>query len=358
MASIFHPRYPTGKHSPYLRLRCWLRGQRKHHYLPLKYPDGTRVRNARDAWRMCREHEASCQGAPSGTVAHALNVYLDHTSHERSQSVQAKERQRVPILTAYLPFPLHELSRDRIEEALNRLMAERQISPVTRDNYLKLLRACCRWCVVVKAWLPRDPTQGITKIGMSPSRDFLPYDRWAEFLWHAQRSKTYPGTATALMAGLRRGELLKMIVQDFSLERREIRVRREVSKNQEEVLLPMMDALVPILKPVLSKLTPQERVFSYHAESWRLSVKRWLVKMGYRAKGAGVHTLRHSFCTWAYERFGEYKGMLLARHKSMEMARRYVHLRTMPVRPEDMALNGVMSGATRSTSPTSNSHTG
>lgn len=357
MASIYHPRYPTGKISPYLNLSCWLRGQGKAHYLALRYPDGTRVRNERDAWKMCREHEASCQGTASErTVAYALNVYLDSTPHERSPSVQVKERQRVPILVSYLACSLHELSRDRIEDALNRLMAERKISPVTRDHYLKLLRACCRWCVIVKAWLPRDPTQGIARIGRSPSRDFLPYDRWGEFLEYARRSRTYPGTATALMAGLRRGELLKMIAQDFSLDRREIRLRREVSKNQEEVLLPMMDALVPILKPVLAHLKPQERVFPYYAESWRLSVKRWLVKMGYQAEGAGLHTLRHSFCTWAYERFGEYKGMLLARHKSLEMARRYVHLRKMPVSPEEMSLNGslTLSIDTHSHSPTRN----
>ena len=174
---------------------------------------------------------------------------------------------------------------------------------------------------------------------------------------YARRSRTYPGTATALMTGLRRGELLKMIAQDFSIDRREIRVRREVSKNKEEVLLPMMDLLVPILKPVLDVLDPTARVFPYYAESWRLSVKRWLVKMGYTPVGAGLHTLRHSFCTWAYERFGEYKGMQLALHKSMEMARRYVHLRKMPVSPEEMSLrngSGMLSGGARSVSPTRN----
>lgn len=366
MASLYHPRYPNGTISPAWNLRCWLKGQRKHHYIRLTYPDGRRVSNQRDAWKLLTVHEATCQAtAHAGplTVTRAWTAYLEETVHLRGPKEQTELTQRARRLTPSLgTLLLQQVTRDQIEQALNQLVAEgytrtygrrivrQPISLVTRDHYLDFLKAFCRWCVVVKEWLPRNPTEAIPRIGKSPSRPFVPEEEWTSFLADVQQQapQFYPGTAFTLMTGLRRSETTRLLKSDFFLTRRTYRIRSEVAKNDEEAMRPLMDELVPILTPLLATLQPQDQVFPYPMRRWQETIGGILRQRGYQGWGLGIHTLRHSFSTWAYGEHQEYKGMWLTRHKSLEMARRYTHLSRMPVTPMQMTRQtGILNGDTR-----------
>lgn len=349
MACLRRPLHPSGQRSPYWQLVCYDRRTRRKHYIRLKYPDGRPVKDRRDALALLREHERMCGQTlePSRRVDALLDQYLEATRSRRGVRTQQQEVLKANRLRPLLaPYTIERLTPGVIQDVLNTLAqtpfrrpktkaSTVTMSGVTRDHYLKLLRAFARWCVF-RGYLLRDVTAGVTKIGKQSSRDYLPREQWDAFLAQAEGSVYAACVRTALFTGLRRGELLQLEARDVDLRRRVLLVRPEVAKTNEAAELPLGRELMAVLRPIVARLRPTQRVFPFYGDALQRQVRTWLEALGYTGTLLGMHTLRHSFATHAYRTYGALEAQKLCRHTSLATTTKYIHLAKMPVTPTQM----------------------
>lgn len=129
----------------------------------------------------------------------------------------------------------------------------------------------------------------------------------------------------ALLTGLRRGELCRLLVQDLHLSHGLYKV--QASKQHEDEWLPIHPEAGAILRSLVEDLPPKERrVFpglTVHALSHRFD--RLAKRAG--VTGASFHTLRHTFVSrLMMAGVPDATVKELARHRSVQMTDRYKHL--------------------------------
>ena len=109
---------------------------------------------------------------------------------------------------------------------------------------------------------------------------------------------------TAVLTGIRHGELQELRWADFKLdgEKASVTVRASVSKNHKQACLPLHPALATALRElrpsdaktadlVFNGLVPRSKVFNAHLKAAKI------VKMDAEGRVMDFHSLRHTFCT-------------------------------------------------------------
>lgn len=332
MASIYHPRYPSGKESPYYNVKCWQRGRNKHHYLALKYPDGRRVRNRRDALYYKAKHEQLCghRVTKEGPLhlRPLLLRFIDEAviQEQKKPTTAAIDRLMTERLCAYLGAqrPVSQLSADMLDATLVRLMADRGLTAVTRNNYRKLLRSFGRWCKF-RGYTLEDFAQDLPKLKEKPrSKAWLTRERWGDLLLLAEAArhpKLYLFTALGLFTGLRRGSLLALEWRDLDLAGEQLTARAEIMKDGEPLRIPVHRELQPILLRYAARhgllfadLTP--RGVDYH-------LKPLLRQLGLQGPRLGSHTLRRSFVKAALQALSADEARDAVGHASLDTTDTY-----------------------------------
>jgi integrase len=127
---------------------------------------------------------------------------------------------------------------------------------------------------------------------------------------------------TAVMTGLRRGELGKIERRNIDLDKKTLRVRAEVSKNGEEAKVPLHDEMVARFRDKIVLLGAADRIFETTPNN--LTFQRDVKKAGIAYKDENgryfdFHALRSTFATRLLRNdISLSKAIRLTRHKSVK----------------------------------------
>lgn len=344
MASLFHPRYPTGKHSPYFALKCYACGTTGRGRWMLTYPDGKKIANRKDALRLKADHERQCRPAAPGaprTFGQLMQEYLTDTKTRRNPRSQEDTEYMARRLQPYLgALPTAAVTPGLILKTLNQIQQDfPKMGLSSRDHHLVFLRGVCRFGGIPEA------TKGLDYVAPKQTRAHLPAEREQDLLTLAIHSKYYPGVLTIIDTGVRPpSEISRLETRDFDLTQKILTVRAEVAKSQQARYISLSDRLVEVLRGALPK---EGRAFRYYWPHFQRQVRAWLVKVGVTGSQLGPYALRHGFGTKAAKLFGPFVTMALMGHRRIETTMRYVHVNRVPVSAEQMnQLSGILHGQT------------
>jgi len=146
--------------------------------------------------------------------------------------------------------PVCELNQQRVEKFLNDRMAEKKLSPATRNRHLAHLSSMFNRG---KEWglITSNPAQGIKPLRENGARTrFLDGDEIERLL--AASTQTFrPILVTALHTGMRKGEILKLRWSDVDFNNSIITIQE--SKSGKKRMLPMDDTVCETLKVLPSR---------------------------------------------------------------------------------------------------------
>ncbi len=144
--------------------------------------------------------------------------------------------------------------------------------------------------------------------------------------------------ATAILTGMRLGEIAGLLWSDINFERRLIVVQRTYedrpTKNGEMRYVPILDPLLPLLRRWRT-LQDGLRTFTNAAGSpyrrdsriFDITLKRVIVAAGLPPRYITFHDLRHTFAShWMMAGGDLFKLQRILGHKTMDMPQRYSHL--------------------------------
>ena len=173
----------------------------------MKAPTSITLRQAWDAW---------LTGARNGTIrTRSGDTFKPSTTHGYEQSMNAR------VLDDYGAVRLSELTRNDLQDLASRLLAD-GLDPSTALMPLRAIfrRAVSRGEVAV------NPTTGLELPAVRGRRDRIVSPAQAAKLLAALQDEDRALWATALYAGLRRGELLALRWEDVDLPVGVVRVER------------------------------------------------------------------------------------------------------------------------------------
>jgi len=155
---------------------------------------------------------------------------------------------RIRAFTKHCPATtVARVSRQHVEAYLTTLLAER--APATHNAHLSAIRSFFDWCVSHR--LRRgNPADGIAKVSLDdPDVAWLDAEEKKRVLEAARKLRGgvyYAAAATALYAGLRRGEVEALERRDVDLKAKVLVVRRSKTRKARQV--PVSTELARILK--------------------------------------------------------------------------------------------------------------
>jgi integrase len=215
---------------------------------------------------------------------------------------------KLRVLPALGHFRLSELHRADVQDFADRLLGE-GLSPSTIQNTLDPIRVIFRRAVH-RDFVAVDPTEGLELRRANGRRDRIVAPDDAARLLAALPDSERALWATALYAGLRRGELRGLRWSDINLEDREIRVRRGWDDEEGEIegktdaanrTVPILAVLRPVLAAhkLATGRTGDALVFGMTADHpFDPSTVRRRALAAWKAadlESIGLHEGRHTF---------------------------------------------------------------
>jgi integrase len=268
------------------------------------------------------------RAAPAPKAFQELATYwLEHRTTEKRSAKDDRSILNTHLLPAFKSTALHEL---RVAEIDAYKATKRTLSPKTLRNHLTLLAAMLRLAVEL-GWLHSLPSIKKPRIEASEETD----QRW---LTEAERGRLLGAArdaidpenphsevpfvlySTALLTGMRAGELAGLRWSDVDFERRSICVARSYDGKPKTAAsrryVPIVDALLPTLRawklrcPISSEhlVFPNaaNRMHEPSARVFQETLHDTLDRAGFErpTRGRNVHvihfhSLRHTFaCHW------------------------------------------------------------
>lgn len=315
MSRLYRPTY-RDKHGRLKHSRFWWRrwyqgGQYHSHRLEPKtanYRVALSLKAQKDAELARRRSQAVDVDL---TIGQAIERYLASSQPHKTPRTFRTDRYRFEKIADRLgSFKLLQLSTQHIDEFLVTLQRTDHLSTATRNHYLKLLKAFGTWCMSM-GYLIDNPAKSLKKAPViTPERPWIPLDQWSEFLHAAKTVSPYhfPMIATALLTGLRYGELINLEWTDIDWTNHLITVRVKddwAPKSKRGRIVPLIPALRTILWPLKQPagycfLTPHGK--RYITEPRPQVLARIFRAIGMKGRGLGFHTLRHSYATALVQR--------------------------------------------------------
>ena len=186
------------------------------------------------------------------------------------------------------------------------------------------------------------PATGCTRPRPAESIDFLDHAEVGRLLVHAERAAPalHPMIATAIYAGLRKGELFGLRWSDLALDAGRIDVNRSyllAPKSGKPRHVPIHPSLAPILRAWRDRCPATEERLAFPVPSGpghrmgrredTLGLEDLLRAAGCHAPAMPWHALRHSFAAHAVMGGASlYAVQRLLGHSSPLMTQRYAHL--------------------------------
>ncbi len=234
-------------------------------------------------------------------------------------------------LTAITPHRLSRLERE--------LTSSGTLSIGTVRHVLSLVRAMLN-LAVEHAWLAKAPK---VRLPVQPERphDWIQTKAEIHQLLIVARNHSFPGLlpfyTTAILTGLRAGELCALRWRDVDLKNRLITVQRSFkkpytkSKNIRRV--PITDELRPVLQDWKLACSHRSLVFPNRVGKMHAPGARVMRSVFHRClreaeiERVRFHDLRHTFAShWMLDGGSLYKLQHILGHESVETTERYAHL--------------------------------
>ena len=262
----------------------------------------------------------------------AKRFLVDHASKRRSESTWFRPMTN-RMCREFGSLYLDELSHYRLERFITR--RRKKVEPATANHdirYLKnMLSRAVEW-----GFLKESPAARLKQLKEPPPRErFLRQEETDRLLAHCRTRRREDGKfdrlghlrpviQTALLTGMRRGEILGLTWDRIHFDQRMIYVER--TKSGEPRWIPMGDDLVELLRS-LPRHVAHNRVFTYQGRPVDTLKHSWetLRKLA-GLPGVRFHDLRH---TWASRMVAAgvdlYELMEMGGWRSISMVRRYAH---------------------------------
>lgn len=234
--------------------------------------------------------------------------YKPSTIRSYEQAFRGPEHGKGGLLRELGLLKLSNLSLDDVQGYADRLLAA-GAEPSTIRNQLMPVRVICRWR---RREVPVNPTLGLSLPAVRSSRVRIASPAEAELLLVALPAADRPLWATALYAGLRRGELMGLRWCDVDLARGVLEVTQAWDPKEHQMVAPKSEAgtrRVPIAAVLRAFLTPaklaaaadgQGLVFGHHGVPFCASSTSERALRAWRAAGLEpicLHNCRHTFAS-------------------------------------------------------------
>lgn len=196
--------------------------------------------------------------ASEHTLSEAIDRYIAEELPRKPRNARNVERHlkwfREELgdyaLSAIRPSLINE-KRVALEQGVMKTGEKR--SPTTVRHYLISLSHLFTIVVRDWEWLHENPMEKVSKPKPTPGRQrYLTKDERVSLLTEAKKSRCpvlYPIVVLALATGMRRGEILKLKIDDISIIDRTIRLK--TSKNKEPRLIPLVGYAHQIIASML-----------------------------------------------------------------------------------------------------------
>jgi integrase len=195
-------------------------------------------------------------GARSGAIrTRSGDPYKPSTIRSYLQVLQGSGDGASGLLREFGRVRLSDLTSEEVQGYVDRLFA-RGAEPATIRNYVTPIRVICRWR---RREVPVNPAVGLSLPAVRNGRVRIASPAEAELLVAALCARDRPLWATALYAGLRRGELMALRWCDVDLARGVIEVSRAFDPKEHEFVAPKSVAgvrRVPIAAVLRGYLAP------------------------------------------------------------------------------------------------------
>jgi len=181
--------------------------------------------------------------------------YKPSTIRSYEQALRGPQGGEGGLLRALGTIRLSDLTIDDVQAHADRLLAE-GAEPSTIRNQIMPARVICRWR---RREVPVNPTVGLTLPAVRNGRVRIASPAEAEQLLAALPASDRPLWATALYAGLRRGELMGLRWSDIDLPRGLLQVAQAWDPKEHQMVTPKSEAgsrRVPIASVLRGFLAP------------------------------------------------------------------------------------------------------
>ena len=173
----------------------------------LRAPSATTFGEAAEQW---------LQGVRAGSIrTRSGDIYKPSTIRSYEQALRGRKGAGGGLLTGLGSIKLSDLTLDDMQDFADRLLAA-GAQPSTIRNAIMPVRVICAWR---RQEVPVNPTDGLRLPAVRGGRDRIASPAEAERLAAVLGVVDRPLWATALYAGLRRGELMALRWQDVDLSR-------------------------------------------------------------------------------------------------------------------------------------------
>ncbi len=274
------------------------------------------------------------------TLNAALTRYLSEVTPTKKPSTAIKEKRRMKILKERLGrYSLTALTPEVIAKFRDERLAEGKSANNTR---LELALLSHLYTTAIREWrlgLTYNPVSMVRKPTPAPGRDRRLRPTEEKRLLEAcdQHSNRMLGwiVRLALYTGMRQGEIQSLRRDQVDLKRRVTTLTE--TKNGSTRTVPLTRAAVKVLRAAMNHaVRPIDTDLIFFGEPGRDGVRRpyafnpaWFQALR-RAKIQGLrfHDLRHEAVSRLVEAgLGDQEVAAISGHKSMQMLRRYTHLR-------------------------------
>lgn len=245
--------------------------------------------------------------------------FCDYSRYMRGYSPDTIRRYRetihlLQVLTGITQ--LDECTEAKVREFFFRGRIDRKWTPSSFATYHKGLVVFFRWCVE-RGFLGANPTDGIevpktektlpAKLNKQDALRLLDAVANYQYRHRFQRVRNHAILATALYAGLRKKELLRLQLAHVDIENRSILVRH--GKGGKDRVVPMSAALAGILAAYLEERARAGKTcpefFTSHNHDMGLTEEGMKRLVTHLSRLTGIrftlHKLRHTFATLLLE---------------------------------------------------------
>ncbi|GAH98024.1 unnamed protein product, partial [marine sediment metagenome] len=161
-------------------------------------------------------------------------------------TIQRDKRRLGKLLAAFGSNRLTDITQRKVELYMQE--REKEVKPATVNRDLALLKHMLNKAVDW-GYLKSNPIKRVKFLKEPPGRTRYLNDSERERLLdackHSDSDMLYPVVLTALLTGMRKGELQGLTWDDVDFERREITLKR--TKNNEVRVIPISKDLLPVL---------------------------------------------------------------------------------------------------------------
>lgn len=279
------------------------------------------------------------------TLGAALDRYLKEVTPTKKSSTQVAEKRKAkPLRQSLGEYALAAVSADLVaryrDERLNTI--SRTGKPIRKDTVrLELALLSHLFSTAIREWglgLVANPVANIKKPSAGKGRDRRLSFEEEEALLKAASNYSNPMAIwiirLAIETGMRKGEILSVRKRHIDLRRRVIHLPD--TKNNDARDVPMTKAAVAVLSEALrNPLRPISTDLVFFGDDPKDRNKPYIIDNAWKTirKKAGItglrfHDLRHEAVSRLVEAgLSDMEVAAISGHKTMQMLRRYTHLR-------------------------------